>query len=671
MPVLPRLRIKLREAAASMDALAARLGHLAVVLFFWPCVYATTIGTGAFLIRHLSWLALVDTNKVPTPDSIKMLLWTIGAFVGMWLVYLGAMLVQRLRRGSSGGLGTMMEVNRHLRPLLILPILPALTHASIERDSPKETFFLIALIGLSLGSGAYAWLSPTETEGASSSSLGLGDAPAPRRPLREGLGKAAAAIVVAALWAAYGAFFTWLSIVNHHALNTRTTDLGYYDNIFYNSIHGHPLACSFIKAGYHGSAHFDPLLVVLSPIYLLYPRAELLLGLQAVWLGAGVVPTYLLAKAKLGDRVAAVAIAAMYAMYPALHGANMYEFHSLTLLSPIALTLLYFLEIGAYKRYYLTLIPALLCREDVALLMCFVGAYAIYQRTPKLVRLGWTTILVSLVYFAIVKRFFMTSADIFMSGKDSYSFAYYYEDLIPNHNGMGGLVVSAVTNPLFVLRTILAEAKLLYLLTLFLPVAFLPFLARPGRVMLVYGLIFCLLASRGAVFSVHFQYSSVLIPVIFALTPEVLRRIELGEVGRSLHLDGRRLARAVLVGAFAASLLVSWKFGGVVDNQTFKGGFARVARGLSDKDRETYAWIRAATDKIPVSASVGVTTRTGAHAGNRMHAYFYPEHQNVDYLFLDEAELKGAELEKHNKNVAAGTFELVERHDKFAVYKKK
>ena len=673
VPVRLRVRTALHEAAAAMDAFAARAGHLAIVLVFWPFVYATAIGAGVFLCRHLSWLPLIDTNKVPTPDTIRMVFWTVGAFVGVVLIHLGTMLVRRIRYGSSGDLATMAEVNRRLRPLLALPILPTLTHAAIERDSPKETFLLIALCALAVGAGAYAWLRPTEVEGAAITPRfgDVADAPPRRRPNLDRLARLGAGLAVAGLWAAYGAFFSWLSILNHHALNTRTIDLGYYDNIFYQSIHGHPLACSFIKAGYHGSAHFDPLLVLLSPIYLAYPRAELLLGLQAVWLGAGVVPAYLLARAKLGSRLAGVVIAAMYAMYPALHGANMYDFHSLTLLSPILLTLLYFLEIDAYKRYYLTLIPALLCREDVSLLMCFVGAYAIYLRRPRMIRLGWTTIVVSLVYFAIVKRFFMTSADIFMSGQNAYSFAYYYEDLIPNHNGVGGIVVSLVTNPVFVLRTMFTEAKILYLITLFLPVAFLPFLARPGRVMLLYGMLFCLLASRGPVFSVHFQYSSVIIPIIFALTPVVLRRVQDGDLWGSLGLDGRRLSAALLTGALVASLLVSWKFGGVIENQTFKGGFVGVARALTDKDRELYAWVRQATDKIPISASVGLTNRTGAHASNRMRAFFYPEHQDLDYLFIDEAELKGAELEKHTKNVSNGTFVLVDRREKLAVFKKK
>jgi uncharacterized membrane protein len=651
-----------------MDAFSQRASTAGVQLLLWPLAYAVTLTAGVFVARHTSWLTLITTNKVPAPDTYRMVIWSGVGLVAVALFHGMVLLWRRLRRGASGGLATVAEVHRKLRPLLVLPILPALTAPNLERDSPKETFFLILLVALAVGAGAYAWLRPTPLD-AHDPPDGP-DAPPPRRPLREGLAQSAATFAVAGLWAAYSAFFSWLSIVNHRAGNTRTTDLGYYDNIFYQSIHGHPLGCSFIKAGYHGSAHFDPILVLLSPLYLIHPGAELLLVLQSVWLGMGVVPLYLLAHHKLGRRLPALAIAASYALYPALHGANMYEFHSLTLLSPIVLALLYFLELGAFKRYFLVLAPALLCREDVALIMCFVGAYGIYTRVPERVRVGWLTILTSLVYFAVVKRFFMTSADIFMSGKDSYSFAYYYEDLIPNHNGIGGMLISLVTNPVFVLRTILAEAKLQYLFTLFVPVLFLPFLARPGRVMMLYGLLFCLLASRGAVYSPHFQYSSTLLPILFALTPDALRQIEDGRVANRFGLDGPRLSRALTPALFAASLLVSWKFGGVLDNQAFKGGFARVARGLTDKDRETYAWIREAVAQIPRGASVGTTNRLGAHVSNRMNAFFYPEHQNVDWLFIDENEIKATELEKHTRNVSSGAFVLVARRDKMALFKK-
>ncbi len=590
MPVLSRVRTRLSDLVASLDATAARLAHVTLALVLWPLLYAVCLGSTAFVARHPTVVALFDTNKVPTDDTYKMIRWVAVTLAAIAFLYGIAVPVARFRARRRSALpptgsAVVAGLNRRLRPLLALPVMPALMVTAVERDSPKVTFFLVTIAAAVAGASAYAWLRAEPPLGATLGPLG-DDAPPPRRPERAA--RLLAGVAVAALWAGYGWFFSRLAVINHHALNTRTIDLGIYDNIFYQSAHGHPLACSFVKAGYHGSAHFDPILVVLSPLYLLYPRAEFLLVLQAVWLGAGVVPVYLLARGRLVGRLGAVALAAMYALYPALHGANMYEFHSLTLVVPLMLWLLYFLESGRFKSYWLLLLPALLVREDVAILMCFVGLYAILSRRPRWTRLGWITILVSCVYFVVVKRFFMTSADVFNSGnKDAYSFAYYYDDLIPNHNGVGGMLISLLTNPVFVLKTTLGEPKILYLLTLFVPVVFLPFVARPGRVMLIWGLFFCLLASRGAVFSVHFQYSAIIIPIVFAVTPAALARVEDGGLVRVAGLDGARLRRSLLFAAFVASLLVSWKFGGLLENTTFRGGFTPPARALGPQgDRD-------------------------------------------------------------------------------------
>jgi uncharacterized protein (TIRG00374 family) len=673
-PVLSRVRTRLSDLATSLDAAATRVVHSAANLFLWPLLYAVAFGSGVFVIRHMPMLVPIDTNKAGVHESIAMVVWTGVALAGLGLFYGLAVPVARIaarRRGAvPPGAGTVIAAcHRRLRPILALPLCMTLALPAIERDSPKETFFLIALAALVAATSVYAWLRPPAPLGPMAS-LGT-DAPPPRRRAREAAGAVLATAAVAALWAGYGYFFSRLALTNHRATNTRTIDLGYYDNIFWQSIHGHPLACSFIKAGYHGSAHFDPILVLLSPLYLVYPRAEFLLVFQSVWLGAGVVPVYLIARARLGSRLSGVALATMYALYPALHGANMYEFHSLTLISPVVLWLLHFLESGRLRAYWLLLPVALLVREDVSILMCFVGLYAILARRPRWTRLGWVTILVSVAYFGVVKRFFMTSVDILNSGKESYSFAYYYEDLIPNHNGVPGLLISLATNPVFILKTMLAELKILYVLTLFVPLCFLPLFARPGRVMLAWGIIFCLLASRGAVFSPHFQYSSTLIPIAFAMTPAALRQIEDGALVRWVGLDGGRVRRALLSAAFVASLLVSWKFGGILENTTFRGGFVPVTRSLTDKERETYTWIREQVDKIPPGASVALTNRTGAHAANRREAFFYPEHSDVGWVFIDESELKGADLEKHNKNVGTGVIELVTRRDKLALYRAK
>ncbi|WP_441291069.1 DUF2079 domain-containing protein [Sorangium sp. KYC3313] len=666
--MLENHRTRLNSALAKLDGALERLARAALTLAPWPILYGMSIAVTAWVFTHPSRHAQLDTNKLTEVERRWMAGGAAAAIVGVALAYFLVMLVRRARARSWDFVSTVGRLNRALIPLLALPFVAALKLPNIEKDSPKSTIFFAVLAALATGAGAYAWGRRARF------SPGLDDAPelggAPARG-----GRAARwlpPLALLAMWTGYTLFFSRLAITNHHALHTRTPDLGYYDNIFYQTIHGRPLGCSWLKAGYHGSAHFDPILILLSPLYLIYPRAEFLLILQSAWLGAGVVPVYLLARDKLAHRGKALLLAAVWAIYPALHGANMYEFHSLALISPLVVWLLYFYETGRDRLYWVTLAVLLLCREDVSLLMCFIGLYAIFDRRPGRTRLGWVTIATSLVYFVIVKLFFMTSSGIIMSGKDAYSFAYYYEELMPNRSGLGGMLVSLLTNPVFALKVLLEEPKIIFLLQLFVPLCFLPFLAKPGRWMLAYGLLFCLLASRDAVFSIHFQYSSILFPIAFALTPIALKRIEGSGPAAYYGLDGRRLSRALLAAMVVAAALMSWKFGGLVENASFRGGFSRVARKLTPDQEATYAWVRKQVEAIPKSAIVGATSKMGPHVSNRKEAYFYPGERaaTVQYVLLDEGELKGKDLERHNAAVKRGELEELSRLKKMALFKR-
>jgi uncharacterized membrane protein len=634
----------------------------------WPLTYGVAAGAGGWLLRHPELATGAWNNKLAAADRAGLYRSVGLGVLAVVVVYALAPLVRRLATGAARPTATAAALDRWLRALVALPVLGMLTTPGIESSSPEITLLYAAMAAVAAGATFYELsgvgvrlFAPREPD----------DPPAglARRAL-EGLGRAAAPLAVLALWVGYGLFFSRLAITNHHALNTHTIDLGYYDNIFYQSIHGHPLGCSFIKTGTHETAHFDPILVVLSPLYLLYQRTELLLVLQSFWLGSGVVPVYLLARRATASRLSGVVLATMFAVYPAVHGANMYEFHSLTLIGPLVVWLLYFLDEGRRAAYYVTFAALLLCREDVPLLLCFVGLYALLTHRPDAVRVGRTTILVGIVYFVIAKVVFMKGSGILNAGKDAYSYEYYYEAMNPGRLGVGGILGTIAMNPVFTIKTAFEGAKPVFLLLLFLPLGFLPFFARRGRVMMIYGLLFTLLASRGPVFTVHFQYTSVIYPILFMLTAVALRRVADGPLPVALGLDGRRFASAWLAAAFVASLLVSWKFGGIADNQSFRGGFGRVVRELTAEQKTQYAWLDAAAAKIPRAASVGTTNRIGPHVSNRKRAFFYPEHTDVDYLLLDEGELGGGDLERHDK-LKTTAFEELERHGRLALFRKK
>ena len=105
----------------------------------------------------------------------------------------------------------------------------------------------------------------------------------------------------------------------------------------------------------------------------------------------------------------------------------MFDFHSLAFVVPSAMWAVYLLDTGGFKRYWLVIALMLITREDISLLNCFVGAYAIMiGRT----RTGLVTVAVSMVYLVLVKMYAMADSGLLMSADKAYSYVYYYAEMI-------------------------------------------------------------------------------------------------------------------------------------------------------------------------------------------------------------------------------------------------
>ena len=658
----------LAKLLRGIDLQVARLADLSLRVFVAPLLIAITLAASVWMYRHDDVLSKLFANKLTKEQRTEGLYAAGMAVVALLIVYGVAIAVQRLRRVAWPPLRTTAWLNRVLFFICAGPFVLALEVPRIETKYTQLTLLFTAIASLCIMVSVTALAERVRPwfDGAFDA-LDQEDARWKRLLCRYGC--YLVPLLLIAMWVIYSVHFSKLAINSHHAFRTRTIDLGYYDNIFYQSLHGRPLACTFLKAGHHGSAHFDPILVVLSPLYLIYPRAEGILALQAVWCGAGVFPAYLIGKRVLDSRAAGFVLAITYALYPALHGANLYEFHSLTLVAMPMLWVLYFLEAGHVKRYWVMFLVALLVREDIPLLMCFVGAYAILSKRPGYARIGWVTIVISVAYFIVVKKFFMTSSDVLNAGKESYGFGYYYRGMIPNKTGISGLVTSLVTNPIFVVKHALTEAKLTYLAKLFLPVALLPFFAKRARVMLVYGFLFLLLASRKHVFTTHFQYSMLIFPVLLAITPLGLKRLRDGRLPGLLGVSPRALAAGLLSFMVVSTALNSWKFGAIVENGAFRGGFTRAVFELDDKQRASYAKFSELAAIIEPGASVTVTNKTGPHLSNRKEVYLYRQNKPTQYVFIEEKSLKGKRKRYHQRRVKRGELIQLGAHATFKLFR--
>jgi hypothetical protein len=126
---------------------------------------------------------------------------------------------------------------------------------------------------------------------------------------------------------------------------------------------------------------------------------------------------------------------------------------------------------------------------------------------------------------------------------------------------------------------------------------------------------------------------------------------------------------AVMGCVLVASILVSWKYGGIVENSSFRGGFRPVEHTLSQPMQERYDSFVDLISQIEPDASVSATDRVGAHVSNRAEVYRLDQNIDTDYLLIDSRDLRGRNKVSLKRREKAGKVELLERVGQWRLYR--
>jgi hypothetical protein len=203
------------------------------------------------------------------------------------------------------------------------------------------------------------------------------------------------------------------------------------------------------------------------------------------------------------------------------------------------------------------------------------------------------------------------------------------------------------------------------MLKLLVPLCGLPLFAR-GRMLLAYGSALTLLASRQYLYSIHFQYTSLLIPFLFVLTISALGRLASGEaaIGR---LSGMRLGRALSFGVLVTTLLCSWKFGALIPNASFQGGFRPLNRDYEPGRLALAAWLKKIALSLPRGARVAANSRLITHLGPVSNIDLLENRTKADYVVVNIVSRPfGRRL---LEEAAAGNLTLLDSYDNVRLYK--
>lgn len=448
--------------------------------------------------------------------------------------------------------------------------------------------------------------------------------------------------IIISLILIYFLIFAILSCLRHYTFQTQTWDLAVFEQSFYNTVHGHFMFNTFEKQN-HFAIHFSPFLLLLIPFYFLWQNPYNLLIIQSLAIALGGLPLYLLAKQKVGQRWATL-VSILYLFYPSLHWVNLFDFHEVPFAIPLILAAFYFLENQNYKIASLFLILTALVAENMIVAVFFIGLYLLLFKNRKF---GLTVISTSLVYFILVGKLIMPALGGGIVRLDRYA-------------QFGRTATEIATNiilkPGLTAQTVFTSAKIIYLLKIFLSVAFLPLLAWQNLILLIPGLLQNLLTTLEFQFTNFYQYDSIIIPFIF-----------IGVIFSLEKLLRTNLSKKIILWLILILMAAGFFWNSPISPLNFP---------LQRFTNERIKAFQQILKTIPAEVSISAYTNLVPHLTQREYIYMLGQEPFlVDYVIIDGEDLLGfPDQEIFNQYLdnykKVGNYEMVIIDNRYCILKK-
>ena len=378
-------------------------------------------------------------------------------------------------------------------------------------------------------------------------------------------------------------------------------NLGNFTQAVWATAHGHFMQIT--EVGGHDVSrlgiHVDPIIVLFTPLWWLWPDPRLLVTVQAVAISLGAVPLFWLGRKHLPRESDAALLAVAYLLSPTLAWNAVTAFSAVALAVPALLFAIWYLDEGRFVPFAVAAGAAVLCQEQIGLIVGCLGLWYAWRR--KRLAVGLTIaaagFAASAIDFLVVLRHF----------SDGSPFAARYG------GSPSAIVRDLFTNPLVVLRQINGHDLLgLVLAVPVLGLCFgstIIFAAMPQVALL-------LLSRRGNEWDWAGGNVLPLIPFIYAATVFALARSARESRRRWRRLDASLVLALTLV---VAAVLPPFGLGGATN--------LLQSRNLSAQ--------RQAVGLIPANAPVSATTYLAVQVSARRYLYVFPVLKGADWVLVD------------------------------------
>lgn len=376
----------------------------------------------------------------------------------------------------------------------------------------------------------------------------------------------------------------------HRGLGTSSFDVGLYDQGIWLLSRFEAPFVTLMGRNLLGD-HASLILLLVAPLYWIWPGTETLLALQSFVVAAGALPIYFFARRHLNSAALGCAFAVVWLVNPAVNGTIFENYHPdsfLGLFVPVAIVSAL---TKRWRWYWVAVILSLLVKEDVVLVIVPLGAMlAIRGETRR----GILTIGVA-ISAALLGMFVLMKNLIGVPTRNGWRIPF---------GGFSGFIKESFTNPTNVIEYLTSEGRLMYWWKMFAPFALLSLLAPEVAMISVLVLVGNTVSNFWYQFHIEYHYSLVAVPALLIATI-----VGVGRLGVGLR---RGLVVVVVVSSlWSASVWSYVPFR--LDKYPHWGAEHPVAAAAD----EMYA-------AIPPKAKISVFHSTAPHLAHRKEIYQFP-----------------------------------------------
>lgn len=408
----------------------------------------------------------------------------------------------------------------------------------------------------------------------------------------------------------FGIVFAAAASLYYLSYQEARLDLGDMIQAIWSTSHGHllrfmtPSGQELSRLG----AHADPFLVLLVPLWWIWPSPLGLLIVQALSVAAGALPVYWLGKKHLASERAGAHLAIAYLILPATQF-NAFTpasgLHAVSFAVPLLLYAIWFLDENRLVPFAVCACLAVTTKEEIGAAVAMLG-----------------------LWYAVRTRRRRTGATIFLAGLGVSCFAFLV--VIPHYSlatfrpfesryaAVGstptGILRKAVTDPGALVHATVSGHKAVYLLMLLVPLLGLCLLEPLLLLGAVPDLLINLLSSDANQSTIQFQYAAGIVPFFVAATVFGMKRA-------TKNPDRLSLVLAIVVGCSAIySPIIQWQ-----------GAIASPFRNDPVRQAKTRA-----LSLIPSGATVAASNQLAGYLSARRFIYVFPSRRRAEWILTDK-----------------------------------